>query len=367
MRVLIRFALFAVTACLFGCTSVYKYTAEKPTAAGEYKEEKVDKIKADAIYDLTPRDFYGRQKELVGKMISFKGVLSDEPNLLGEGEILEMNTVTSFRGAPVLFAVQFDKPLPKPTHISDNVPFYGGGRAVQIFGKFLGNRPYLTLDGRTRLVPTIQVAMLYKENDFSYSTPEWAVDTLKTAYREGEVTIDSMRVFWENEPDSASVGVLRSKSPEWNSLQQLLAKIRPMANSKLSNLSILKKENELKGGVLSITGELQKETVVDRSDMPINLDYIEIVDSSGQRYSDFVVYIDHPLTSLRSTGKVCAFGALIVCREYINKFGFKVYLPALHCIALYSPQDSTFARPFWVSDLLVQQREKFLNSLKKVQ
>jgi len=361
--------LTVIIALVVACTSFDRYvspgdrdggtlgaTQEKPVKDTEYKEEKVDQIKADAIYDLTPLDFFRRQKELIGKTISFKGVIVEQPDILSEGDFLEVHSITRFREVAIRFVVQFDKPLPKPSHISDSAPFFSAGRAIQIFGKFLGNRQYLSFDGRMVLVPTIQAMMIYGENDFTYSKPEWATDTLRTAFREGEVTIDTMKVFWQKEPDSASVADYKTKETVWTNFQQIIAKVREGANSSMSNLSIIKKEKELQGTVLSIEGVLQKETVAERSDIAINQEYIEVVDSSAQRFSDFVIYLDHPFSIQLSSGEVRVFGTLISCREYINKFGWKVYLPALQGSLIYDSRDTSFAKPLWVSDKLLQQR-----------
>jgi len=188
------------------CKQFEQYVSEEPSPKEPYKQNEIAKVTEEAVYDLTLAQFVKDQRQLLGKTVTVLGTIVDPIFILEENaQALEIQCRERMRDS-FRVVVEFKEPLPKQNNISGSAPYFGFGKQIRVFGKFVGNKEYVSLDGLTWRVPTIQTILIYDAEDMGFARPMWATDTLRIENsREGEVTIDTMKVFWQNEPDSAAI------------------------------------------------------------------------------------------------------------------------------------------------------------------
>jgi hypothetical protein len=201
------FLLAAAVALAITCKQVEKYVTSEPRSKNEqYGDDEIGKITGGARFDLTLAEFVKEQRQLIGKRVSVIGTIADPIFIMDEkSNALEIQCREHMRDS-FRVVIEFKQPLPKQTDIVSSAHYLGYGRQLRVFGTFVGNKEYVSLDGLTWRVPTIHPALLYDAEDVGFREPLWIVDSLRTERsREGEVSIDTMKVFWEKEPDSAAV------------------------------------------------------------------------------------------------------------------------------------------------------------------
>jgi hypothetical protein len=158
----------------------------------------------------------------------------------------------------------------------------------------------------------------------------------------------------------ASTNPTSEISSEYDANQIL--KVLQRANFDFYNALIYKDEKSWEGTLVSLAGNMVEQPVITSEQ-----NVIQLIGTSGGDYADIVAYLDHPLpmqmtiseqVHLLTRGRsIRIFGVLQTCKDFVDKYGQRLYLPTMECLLIYDQDDRFFSEPLWISDTLKKRRE----------
>ena len=132
-----------------------------------------------AAYEFSNEKMYRDQDRWVGRTVSFVGSFSLRTDILNKERSYEQIRGSSSEGDPVDVIALLDSPLKTPGGFGDNSPTITREQKVRVVGVVGKCREVLTRNGVVRVLPTIELLLVYALDDQSLSYPIWVSRSLR--------------------------------------------------------------------------------------------------------------------------------------------------------------------------------------------
>ena len=145
----------------------------------ELTSTEISRVIERAEFDFYNTLMYKDQTTWVGRTISFRGSFIVRTDVTNAAKPYEQIRGSSNSGEPVEVIAFLDNPLKISEGIGDRGPTIVRGQPLRIFGIVQKCREVVARDGYVRILPTIELLLIYGPEDQSFSYPIWMSQSLK--------------------------------------------------------------------------------------------------------------------------------------------------------------------------------------------
>lgn len=184
--------IFLLVILLFnnGCASLEKLMFEEEMRGNKvvetnnkydlfnYNNEAIQKIIQTAKYEFYNENIFLDTQGSVGTIFSFVGFIVEQPHLKPQGLSYQVTNNRS-RGQIIDIIIRLSNPMPSSKGISDNVRLLGNGSHIRGFGVVRGMEEVMSFNGNVRVLPIVEMKIIYDPDDRMFRFPLWICDSLK--------------------------------------------------------------------------------------------------------------------------------------------------------------------------------------------
>lgn len=132
-----------------------------------------------ASFEFYNESMYRDQNKWIGKTIAFQGTFTRYPNILNTDKPYEQCAGSNANREPVDVIVFFDTPLlVEPTNVMSSQSVTTT-EVVRVFGIVQKCREVITRTGNVRVLPALDLLLVYRADDQTFRYPLWVSKSLR--------------------------------------------------------------------------------------------------------------------------------------------------------------------------------------------
>ena len=132
-----------------------------------------------ASFEFYNESMYRDQNQWIGKTISFQGTFTRYPNVLNADKPYEQCAGTNANKDPVDVIVFYDAPLlVQPKNVMSG-PTVTTSEVFRVFGLIQKCREVITRTGNVRVLPVLDLLLVYRADDQTFRYPVWVSTSLR--------------------------------------------------------------------------------------------------------------------------------------------------------------------------------------------
>jgi hypothetical protein len=141
--------------------------------------EEIRRVVEGASFEFTNAKMYLNQNDWIGKAVAFQASFSSRPDLLKTDQPYEQVSGRSADGDPINLLVFYDNPVIVPKNSWEGGPTVSRADQVYVFGIVQKCKEVVTRSGIVRVVPTLDLLLLFRLDDQAFRDPIWVSKSLQ--------------------------------------------------------------------------------------------------------------------------------------------------------------------------------------------
>ncbi|MCX6138950.1 MAG: hypothetical protein NTV54_15840 [Ignavibacteriales bacterium] len=123
---------------------------------------------------------YKEQMKWIGRTIGFNGAIELHPDFCDIGKPYEIITGRNNAGDPIIVIALLDHPIPTTEGYGDKGARVAKTESLRFFGTVRKSRETVTRTGNPRVLPVLDVQLIYRIDDQTYRNPVWLSRSLRS-------------------------------------------------------------------------------------------------------------------------------------------------------------------------------------------
>lgn len=132
-----------------------------------------------ASFEFTNESMYRDQNKWIGKTIAFQGTFTRYPNILNTDKPYEQCAGSNANKEPVDVLVFFDSPLLVEAKDVTSGQSVTTTEVFRVFGIVQKCREVITRTGNVRVLPVLDLLLVYRADDQEFKYPVWVSTSLR--------------------------------------------------------------------------------------------------------------------------------------------------------------------------------------------